>query len=105
MEGPGQIIDCAERNETEGGRALHRGHTIDGFIDGSIAAHADDIPFRPGRFPGKSGGITRFFRDFHVHFFEPFLQDFLQQGKILRRPFMPRRGVHDDGALPFFFHE
>lgn len=104
VKSTGQVIDCTERNKTEGGVTFYRHHAIDDFIDRAITTHTDDVTSFFCGYAGKFRGISGFFSQLDRDIVIALCQCRMEERDIARGSFASGGRIDDDGASGGFCH-
>ncbi len=104
VESAGEVIDCTERDKTEGGGTFYGYHAIDDFIDRAITAHADDIASFFCSDAGEVCSIPGFFSQLDGDVVIALCQCRMEERDIARGSLASGGRIDDDGASGGFCH-
>ena len=104
VKSAGEVIDCTERDKTEGGVTSYGYHAIDDFIDRAITAHTDDVTSFFRGDACKFRGITGFFSQLDRDIVIALCQCRMEERDIARGSFASGGRIDDDGASCGFCH-
>ena len=100
----GEVIDCTERDKTEGGGTSYGYYAIDDFIDRAITAHTDDVTSFFCGDACKFRGISSFFSQLDRDIVIALCQCRMEERDIARGSFASGGRIDDDGASCGFCH-